>query len=69
MKSEQVEAIMLALASAMAISQTEQTVEDYLAGRSVLTAIGRRGVWHFDHMMRTIGCEPPVPVPTGGTPP
>lgn len=56
---ETVEAVIGALASAMGYVGTEDVVSNYLAGQSILTQIGKHGVWHFNHMMRTLGREPP----------
>jgi hypothetical protein len=56
---ETVEAVISALAGSMGYLRTEGIVSDYLAGKSVLTQIGSHGVWHFNHMMRTLGREPP----------
>ena len=56
---EHLERVLFALACAMGYSGAEGIVSDYLDGRSVLTRIGSRGVWHFDHMTRTCGMKPP----------
>jgi hypothetical protein len=56
---EVVEAVISALAAAMGYVRTDSLVSDYLAGKSVLTRIGAHGVWHLNHMMRTLGRELP----------
>lgn len=56
---DHLESVLMALAAAMAFSGTEGIVQDYLDGKSILTRVGQRGVWHFNHMTRTLGMRPP----------
>jgi hypothetical protein len=56
---ETVETALSVLAGALGYAGGGSLVSDYLAGKSVLTQIGVRGVGYLDLMMRTLGREPP----------
>ncbi len=45
--------------NAMGYMNAGDIAEAYLAGRPVLHEVGRRGLWHLDHMTTTLGYKAP----------
>ncbi len=61
MSLDRAERILFVMANAMGFAGASGIVKDYLRGESILTRVGRHGVFHFDLLMRELGLECPRP--------